>query len=57
MVDHGVSEAVYLSDPDDNGIELYWDKPKEDWPLNKKGTSRMFTKPLDLTDLFAELEK
>jgi len=57
VVDHGVSEAVYLSDPDDNGIELYWDKPKEDWPLNKKGTSRMFTKPLDLTDLFAELEK
>lgn len=49
--DHGVSEAIYLDDPDQNGVELYWDKPKEQWPLDEKGNLEMFTKALDLEDL------
>jgi len=53
--DHGVSEALYLDDPDGNGIELYWDRPKELWPLKIDGTIEMFTKPLDLKDLLNEL--
>ncbi len=54
--DHGVSEAIYLEDPDGNGIELYWDKPKEQWPAKPDGTLDMFTKPLDLESLLKELE-
>lgn len=57
VADHGVSEALYLSDPDENGVELYWDKPREQWPLNEKGRIEMFTKSLDLNDLLSELEK
>jgi catechol 2,3-dioxygenase len=49
--DHGVSEAVYLNDPDRNGIELYWDKPKEIWPRDASGRLQMITEPLDLHDL------
>ena len=49
--DHGVSEALYLSDPDENGVELYWDRPKEEWPLTPDGKINMFTRPLDLNDL------
>jgi catechol 2,3-dioxygenase len=51
--DHGVSEAIYLNDPDLNGIELYWDRPREVWPKNTDGTVAMFTAPLDLEDLLA----
>ena len=55
--DHGVSEALYLRDPDDNGVELYWDRPREDWPRPKDGDGvAMFTRPLDLKGLLAELE-
>src|ERR1700728_2301562 len=46
--DHGVSEALYLRDPDQNGVELYWDRPKEQWPRNPEGELAMFTQPLDL---------
>ncbi len=49
--DHGVSEALYLSDPDGNGVELYWDRPQEAWPLTKDGRLAMYTRPLDLQDL------
>jgi catechol 2,3-dioxygenase len=52
--DHGVSEAIYLSDPDANGIELYRDRPREDWPKNDDGSLAMFTGPLDLDALLAE---
>ncbi len=55
--DHGVSEALYLDDPDENGVELYWDKPKEDWPTNKDSSIEMFTKPLNLADVLAELKR
>ncbi len=55
--DHGVSEALYLNDPDGNGVELYWDRPKELWPLNPDGTLEMFTKAFDLDDLLKELDK
>ena len=55
--DHGVSEAIYLNDPDNNGVELYWDKPKEIWPFNDEGELQMFTEPLDYHSLLAELEK
>jgi catechol 2,3-dioxygenase len=54
--DHGVSEALYLDDPDQNGIELYWDRPEEQWPKKTDGTLNMFTKPLDLYDLLNELQ-
>jgi len=54
--DHGVSEALYLHDPDRNGIELYWDRPKEEWPRQKDGSIRMVTEPLDLEGLMAELK-
>jgi catechol 2,3-dioxygenase len=53
--DHGVSEALYLNDPDGNGVELYWDRPKELWPTKEDGSLQMFTKPLDLDSLLAEL--
>ncbi len=46
--DHGVSEAIYLDDPDGNGVELYWDRPKEDWPLDQNGNLAMVTENLDL---------
>ena len=54
--DHGVSEALYLHDPDRNGIELYWDRPKEAWPRGKEGSIRMTTEPLDMESLMAELK-
>ncbi len=49
--DHGVSEALYLRDPDDNGLELYWDRPRESWPRDAGGTLKMYTRPLDLSSL------
>lgn len=51
--DHGVSEAIYLDDPDGNGVELYWDRPKEEWPKDDEGNLTMFTKHLDLHGLLA----
>ncbi|MET0561306.1 MAG: VOC family protein [Mycetocola sp.] len=54
--DHGVSEALYLHDPDVNGVELYWDRPQEAWPRNPDGSLGMFTAPLDLESLLAEPE-
>lgn len=54
--DHGVSEALYLDDPDGNGVELYWDRPKEQWPQNEDGSLNMYTQPLDLEGLMKELE-
>jgi catechol 2,3-dioxygenase len=51
--DHGVSEAIYLDDPDRNGVELYWDKPKEEWPKNADGDLQMITAELDLESLLA----
>ena len=51
--DHGVSQAIYLNDPDQNGVELYWDRPKEEWPLDDKGNLQMVTDPLDLNALLA----
>lgn len=55
--DHGVSEALYLDDPDGNGVELYWDRPKEQWQYNEDGTIVMYTRPLDLESLRNELEQ
>ncbi len=52
--DHGVSEALYLRDPDGNGVELYWDKPQEQWPRDGEGKIRMYTHPLDLNELLEE---
>ncbi len=52
--DHGVSEALYLRDPDDNGVELYWDRPQEEWPRTSEGGLAMFTRPLDLDGLLKE---
>ena len=49
--DHGVSEAIYLDDPDENGVELYWDKPKDEWPKDIDGNLQMITAPLDLAAL------
>lgn len=54
--DHGVSEALYLDDPDGNGVELYWDRPQEQWPRKVDGSIEMFTKALDLGNLMKELE-
>lgn len=51
--DHGVSEAVYLDDPDGNGVELYWDKPTHEWPANDNGELEMYTRPLDMPALLA----
>ncbi len=53
--DHGVSEALYLDDPDGNGVELYWDKPRQQWPKKPDGSIDMYTKRLDLESLRAEL--
>lgn len=52
--DHGVSEAIYLRDPDNNGVELYWDRPREQWPRTADGGLTMFTHRLDLDALLAE---
>ena len=49
--DHGVSQALYLNDPDENGVELYWDRPKEDWPVDERGNLQMITAALDLENL------
>jgi catechol 2,3-dioxygenase len=54
--DHGVSEALYLRDPDHNGVELYWDRPREQWPRDAGGGVAMYTHPLDLANLFAASE-
>ena len=54
--DHGVSEALYLDDPDGNGVELYWDRPKEFWPSKTDGSLDMYTKALDLDDLLKTLD-
>jgi catechol 2,3-dioxygenase len=56
FADHGVSEALYLNDPDTNGVELYWDRPQDMWPENPDGSLLMFTKPLDLDSLLQELK-
>ena len=53
--DHGVSEALYLRDPDENGVELYWDRPREEWPRSADGNIEMYTRPLDLGDLLDTL--
>ncbi|MFY0631735.1 MAG: VOC family protein [Flavobacteriaceae bacterium] len=53
--DHGVSEAIYLDDPDGNGIELYWDKPKDQWPSKEDGSLEMYTKSLDVENLLNEI--
>ena len=52
--DHGVSEALYLRDPDQNGVELYHDRPEPDWPRNADGSLAMVTRPLDVEALLAE---
>ena len=52
--DHGVSEAIYLNDPDENGVELYWDKPHDQWPHNEDGSLIMYTHALDLESLLKE---
>jgi catechol 2,3-dioxygenase len=49
--DHGVSQALYLRDPDENGVELYWDRPPAEWPRDAAGRLAMCTRPLDLDDL------
>lgn len=54
--DHGVSEAIYLRDPDENGVELYWDRPPEEWPRTPQGELAMFTRRLDLNGLLKEVE-
>jgi catechol 2,3-dioxygenase len=53
--DHGVSEAIYLADPDQNGVELYWDRPREKWPRNPDGTLEIYTRPLDVPGLLKTL--
>ena len=55
--DHGVSEAIYLDDPDGNGVELYRDRPPEEWPRSADGELHMVTRPLDMRSLMAELER
>jgi len=55
--DHGVSEALYLSDPDGNGVELYWDRPKEQWPRTPDGGLAMHTLPLDVRALLRDADK
>ena len=52
--DHGVSEALYLRDPDDNGLELYWDRPVDEWPRGVDGELAMYTRRLDLDGLLRE---
>lgn len=55
--DHGVSEAIYLSDPDGNGVELYVDRPRHTWKVKNDGLVEMVTEPLDVNDLLSELER
>jgi len=55
--DHGVSEALYLNDPDGNGVELCWDKPRDRWPKKKDGSLDMYVHPLDLHNLLNEIAK
>lgn len=55
--DHGVSEALYLDDPDKNGIELYWDRPPDQWPKKVDGSLEMYTRPLDIEDLLNSLKQ
>lgn len=55
FADHGVSEALYLNDPDQNGVELYWDKPRDQWPITSDGSIEMYTKALDVDSLLKEL--
>ncbi len=55
--DHGVSEALYLDDPDKNGVELYWDRPRTLWPKNEDGSLDMYTRPLNLDGLLQELNE
>jgi len=52
--DHGVSEALYLRDPDENGVELYWDRPEREWPRDADGQLAMFTRRLDIDGLLSE---
>ncbi|WP_370087418.1 VOC family protein [Ekhidna sp.] len=54
--DHGVSEAIYLNDPDENGVELYWDRPREEWPKKEDGSLDMYTRPLNMENLLGELK-
>jgi len=54
--DHGVSEAIYLRDPDDNGVELYRDRPEDEWPRAEDGSYTMYSAPFDLDALLAETE-
>lgn len=54
--DHGVSEAIYLNDPDQNGVELYWDRPQEQWPRRADGSLEMYTRSLDLHALMRETD-
>jgi Predicted ring-cleavage extradiol dioxygenase len=54
--DHGVSEALYLRDPDENGLELYWDRPPEEWPRAQDGSIAMYSRQLDLEDLLREAD-
>lgn len=53
--DHGVSEALYLNDPDENGVELYWDRPRDQWPQKPDGSIEMYTQSLDLNELLKEI--
>jgi catechol 2,3-dioxygenase len=55
--DHGVSEAIYLHDPDHNGIEIYWDRPRDQWPQDENGNLTMYTRRLDLRNLLQELNE
>jgi len=54
--DHGVSEAIYLDDPDENGVELYWDRPKELWPRDENGELTIYTRQLDVNGLLKEIK-
>lgn len=56
FADHGVSEAIYLDDPDENGVELYWDRPKDLWPTDAEGQLRMYTRTLDVQGLLNDLK-
>lgn len=55
--DHGVSEAIYLRDPDGNGVELYVDRPRKEWKIDQNGMIKMVTEPLDLQNILLELKK
>lgn len=57
FADHGVSEALYLNDPDNNGLELYWDRPRELWPKDEAGELTMYTHRLNIPDLLQELHR